>query len=98
MPRGGELGPDDQDAARPICRGKLDLVFLVRADQLAGWIYGQGVEDPGRMTNLPAELRERLGRDLLLHALELESLERSEDGTRKGVLRARDFLFAASTG
>jgi 23S rRNA (adenine2503-C2)-methyltransferase len=61
-----------------------------RADQLAGWIYGQGVEEPERMTNLPAELRDRLGRDLVLRALELESLERSEDGTCKGVLRARD--------
>jgi 23S rRNA (adenine2503-C2)-methyltransferase len=61
-----------------------------RADQLAGWIYGQGVEEPERMTNLPAELRDRLGRDLVLRALELESLERGADGTCKGVLRAGD--------
>lgn len=61
-----------------------------RADQLAGWVYRQGVEDPERMTNLPAELREALHGPFSLRALDLESLEVSEDGTRKGVLRARD--------
>jgi 23S rRNA (adenine2503-C2)-methyltransferase len=61
-----------------------------RADQLAGWIYGRGIEDPAAMTDLPAGLRERLGGELALRALELEALERSADGTRKGVLRARD--------
>jgi 23S rRNA (adenine2503-C2)-methyltransferase len=61
-----------------------------RAEQLAGWVYGQGVEDPDRMTNLPGELRAALGSTLSLRALELDSLEVSEDGTRKGVLRARD--------
>jgi 23S rRNA (adenine2503-C2)-methyltransferase len=61
-----------------------------RADQLATWVYRQGVEDPERMTNLPAELRARLGDELRLRALELESLEQAGDGTRKGVLRAAD--------
>ena len=61
-----------------------------RAEQLAGWVYAQGVEDPERMTNLPADLRTALGGALALRALELESLAVSEDGTRKGVLRARD--------
>jgi 23S rRNA (adenine2503-C2)-methyltransferase len=61
-----------------------------RAEQLAGWVYGQGLEDPERMTNLPADLRAALGASLSLRALELDALEVSEDGTRKGVLRARD--------
>jgi 23S rRNA (adenine2503-C2)-methyltransferase len=61
-----------------------------RAEQLAGWVYGQGIEDPDRMTNLPGDLRAALGSSLSLRALELDSLEVSEDGTRKGVLRARD--------
>jgi 23S rRNA (adenine2503-C2)-methyltransferase len=61
-----------------------------RAEQLGGWVYREGIEDPERMTNLPAELRGELGGSLALRALELESLEVSEDGTRKGVLRARD--------
>ena len=61
-----------------------------RAEQLCGWMYGQGLEDPERMTNLPADLRAALGGSLSLRALELDALEVSEDGTRKGVLRARD--------
>jgi 23S rRNA (adenine2503-C2)-methyltransferase len=61
-----------------------------RAEQLAGWVYRQGVEDPAQMSNLPGELRAELGDGIRLRALELESLACSEDGTRKGVLRARD--------
>jgi 23S rRNA (adenine2503-C2)-methyltransferase len=60
-----------------------------RADQLASWVTAK-VEDPGRMTNLPAELRARLGDELRLRALELESLVTASDGTMKGVLRAAD--------
>jgi 23S rRNA (adenine2503-C2)-methyltransferase len=62
-----------------------------RADQIASWVYGRGVEDPERMSDLPAELRAEIGGGALrLRALELESLARSADGTCKGVLRARD--------
>jgi 23S rRNA (adenine2503-C2)-methyltransferase len=61
-----------------------------RADQLAGWVYRLGVEDAGQMSNLPGELRAELGGGIRLRPLELESLACSEDGTRKGVLRARD--------
>src|SRR5262245_8381272 len=42
-----------------------------RAEQLGGWIYREGIEDPERMTNLPAELRSELGGSLALRALEL---------------------------
>jgi 23S rRNA (adenine2503-C2)-methyltransferase len=61
-----------------------------RADQLADWVYRRGVEEPERMTNLPAELRARLGAELSLRSLERVSLETAADGTQKGVLRARD--------
>jgi len=61
-----------------------------RAEQVAGWVYRQGVEDPAQMSNLPGELRAELGDAIRLRALELESLACSQDGTRKGVLRARD--------
>jgi 23S rRNA (adenine2503-C2)-methyltransferase len=61
-----------------------------RADQLADWVYRRGVEEPERMTNLPAELRAALGGELALRSLELVALETALDGTQKGVLRARD--------
>jgi 23S rRNA (adenine2503-C2)-methyltransferase len=61
-----------------------------RADQVAGWLYQRGVEDPHEMTNLDAPLRERLANEWQTRALELETLAVSTDGTRKLVLRAAD--------
>ena len=59
-----------------------------RADQVAGWLYQRGVEDPFEMTNLDAPLRERLARESQTRALSLDALKRSSDGTRKLVLRS----------
>ena len=61
-----------------------------RADQIAGWLYGRGVEDPHAMTDLDLELREHLATRWRARALEIEGLARSSDGTVKGVLRADD--------
>jgi 23S rRNA (adenine2503-C2)-methyltransferase len=61
-----------------------------RADQIAGWLYGRGVEDPRAMTDLDRALRERLAARWRTRALEIESLARSSDGTVKGALRADD--------
>jgi 23S rRNA (adenine2503-C2)-methyltransferase len=61
-----------------------------RADQVAGWLYGRGVEDPRAMTDLPAELREALAMRFETRALEVDSVARSLDGTLKAVLRAQD--------
>ncbi len=61
-----------------------------RADQVVEWIYRRGVLEPGRMTNLPQELRERLGADWSFRALEPARVDRSRDGTCKAVLRAAD--------
>ncbi len=61
-----------------------------RADQVAGWIYRHGVEDPMEMTNLDLPLRRQLADEWSSRALELETVQRSNDGTRKLVLRTRD--------
>ncbi len=61
-----------------------------RAEQLAGWLYGKGVDDIGAMTDLSRELREALARDWEAVALEVESLHHSVDGTAKAILKARD--------
>jgi 23S rRNA (adenine2503-C2)-methyltransferase len=63
-----------------------------RAEQIAGWLYRRGVDDPGRMTDLGLELRQRLAEGWETRALELAAAERSTDGTVKAVLRARDGL------
>jgi len=61
-----------------------------RADQIAGWLYGRGVEDPRAMTDLDRELREHLATRWRARALEIQGLARSSDGTVKGLLRAED--------
>jgi 23S rRNA (adenine2503-C2)-methyltransferase len=61
-----------------------------RADQVAGWLYQRGVEDPAEMTDLDRGLRDRLSEAWQLRCLEVERLDRSVDGTLKTILRAVD--------
>ena len=61
-----------------------------RADQIAGWLYGKGVEDPDRMTDLSNHVRGLLRDEWETRALHTEKVARSEDGTVKAVLRAHD--------
>ena len=52
-----------------------------RAEQVASWLYGRGVEDVSAMTDLSHELRERLAAGWDTRALEVETVQRSVDGT-----------------
>jgi 23S rRNA (adenine2503-C2)-methyltransferase len=61
-----------------------------RAAQIAAWIYARGVEDPLRMTDLPAELRSSLAERWRLRSLEFAEVQRSVDGTVKARLRGDD--------
>ncbi len=61
-----------------------------RADQVAGWLYQHGVEDPMAMTNLDLPLRERLASEWQSRALDVDRVQESSDGTRKLVLRTHD--------
>ncbi len=63
-----------------------------RAEQIAGWLYQRGVEDPAQMTDLSLELRNWLAAEWEARALEVERVERSADGSVKAVLRTRDAL------
>ncbi|HEY5657289.1 MAG TPA: 23S rRNA (adenine(2503)-C(2))-methyltransferase RlmN [Myxococcota bacterium] len=67
-----------------------------RAEQIAGWLYQRGVEDPAGMTDLSLELRHWLASEWEVRALEVERVERSQDGTAKAVLRTRDDRFVES--
>jgi 23S rRNA (adenine2503-C2)-methyltransferase len=60
-----------------------------RAEQIAGWLYRRGVEDPGAMTDLGREDRERLAA-WRTRALDVTRHDRAADGTQKAVLRASD--------
>jgi 23S rRNA (adenine2503-C2)-methyltransferase len=61
-----------------------------RADQVASWIYRNGVDEIDAMSNLPGPLREALAAEFELRALEVVETQRSIDGTRKLLLSAFD--------
>jgi len=61
-----------------------------RADQVAGWLYGRGVDDLADMTDLSAGLRADLGERWDTRALTIAALDKSTDGTVKAVLTTHD--------
>ena len=61
-----------------------------RAEQIAGWLYRAGSRIRRRCRTWASELRARLGGEWDARALEVVKVERSEDGTLKAALRARD--------
>jgi 23S rRNA (adenine2503-C2)-methyltransferase len=54
------------------------------------WLYARGVDDPAAMTDLPAELRERLASDYGTSALRVRDPQLSVDGTLKAALVTHD--------
>ena len=60
-----------------------------RASQIWEWA-SRGVPDYAVMTNIPAELRGRLQRDVPFCTLELEREEHAQDGTVKALFRTHD--------
>ncbi|MBW2272019.1 MAG: 23S rRNA (adenine(2503)-C(2))-methyltransferase RlmN [Deltaproteobacteria bacterium] len=67
-----------------------DGIARYHADQVAGWLYQRGVEDPRHMTDLSMDLREQLAGSWISSALEVAGHARSVDGTLKLLLRAHD--------
>ena len=84
--------PNLKDFSTPALRARFahEGIKPFRAEQVAQWLYVRGVEDPLQMTDLDNALRLRLAESWETRALELIDLQRSVDGTCKGVLRAAD--------
>lgn len=84
--------PNLKDHSLEVLRQRLAAEGLpgYRADQIAGWLYGRGVDDLHEMTDLGRDLRKDLARRWEARALEIVHTEQSLDGTLKGVLRAAD--------
>jgi 23S rRNA (adenine2503-C2)-methyltransferase len=61
-----------------------------RASQVSEWLYRHGVDEPARMTNLPAEIRSWLEEAWQSRALEVARDQVSSDGTRKLAMAAQD--------
>jgi len=58
-----------------------------RADQIMQWIYRRGVDDFDAMTNVGRDLKARLKERFIIRTPELVAEQKSQDGTRKWVLR-----------
>ncbi len=71
-------------------RFKAEGISPYRADQVVQWLYARGVDDPAQMTDLPAELRERLAADYAVAALRVRDPQVSVDGTIKAALVTSD--------
>jgi 23S rRNA (adenine2503-C2)-methyltransferase len=76
------------DALRQRLRS--ERVEAYRAEQIAGWLYQRGVDDPAQMTNLSHALRAKLAAEWDSRALSVESVATSVDGTLKATLAAPD--------
>lgn len=61
-----------------------------RASQLMAWLHQRGIDDFDAMTNLSKELRRRLKEAATVQLPEVVMDQRSEDGTRKWLLRLAD--------
>lgn len=61
-----------------------------RADQLLAWVYRRGVDDPERMSDLPAGVRTALRDELEGPAVAPARVQESSDGTRKLAIGLRD--------
>jgi 23S rRNA (adenine2503-C2)-methyltransferase len=61
-----------------------------RAAQVLTWIHGRGARDLAAMTNVPAALREDLGRAFRVGTLDVADVRRSSDGTEKMLFRLAD--------
>ena len=58
-----------------------------RATQIVKWVHQQGVLDLDAMTNLSRALRERLASDTVFRLPEIMTVQESDDGTLKWLLR-----------
>jgi len=67
-----------------------------RARQVFEWLYKSGVEDFSLMSNIPRELREKLGEYFVIEAPKIEEIETSTDLTQKFLFRLKDGSFIES--
>ena len=77
-------------ACQLVAMGEPEKGAKLRAKQLWHWIYHHGVADFSEMTTLNGPLRETLAERFTLARPDVAREQRSEDGTRKWLLRFED--------
>ncbi len=88
MPRRESLKDHSPDALRDRFRAEGWPAY--RADQVCAWLYRRGVDDPDRWSDLPAELRATLAERFEISTLQVDTVQRSVDGTLKAALVTGD--------
>jgi 23S rRNA (adenine2503-C2)-methyltransferase len=85
------IGMDRAELARAVVAiGEPEKSAKMRAKQLWHWIYHHGATDFAEMTSLNGALRETLAAAYTLARPEISREQRSEDGTRKWLLKFPD--------
>lgn len=80
-----------------LSRGELTRILLndlgqarYRADQIYGWLWQKGARQFEKMTNLPKGLRKQLDQQFTIPSIQLDTLQKSSDGTLKMAFRLHD--------
>lgn len=69
------------------------LIPSYRAGQLFSWIYKRGAGEFSEMSDIPLDLREKLGRKYYISRIQLKERLRSSDGTEKFLFELSDKNF-----
>jgi len=67
-----------------------------RGDQVYEWLWNKGVHDFGDMTNISKETRAQLESNFVINHIEVDSLQKSSDGTIKNAVKLHDGLIVES--
>lgn len=67
-----------------------------RGNQVYEWLWGKGVHSFGGMTNLSIDTRKILEEHFVINHIEVDKMQRSNDGTIKNAVRLHDGLIVES--
>ncbi|MDO5607916.1 MAG: 23S rRNA (adenine(2503)-C(2))-methyltransferase RlmN, partial [Capnocytophaga sp.] len=67
-----------------------------RGNQVYEWLWQKGLHSFGQMTNLPKSTREMLDNNFVINHIEVDLMQRSNDGTIKNAVRLHDGLLVES--
>ena len=67
-----------------------------RGDQVYEWLWNKGVHDFGDMTNISKSTRAQLEANFVINHIEVDSLQKSSDGTVKNAVKLHDGLVVES--
>lgn len=96
---GGASGPPSRINLLDCTREDLERIFPdkpYRGSQIFTWVFGKGVRDISRMTNLPKDLRREISEYACISYPEVVGSQVSEDGTEKLAYRLGDGLIIES--